>query len=243
MVAKLTTSEPGVLKSTERTFNGHSMTAALRRVMVCSPKSAGWDGDDKASHWRELGFLHPPDFAAAQKQHEDLCLQLELAGAKLVELATSQDLTLDAVYTHDASLITDNGLIVMNPGKTTRALEGQHHQRLCESLGIAILGEIVSPGTSEAGDIVWLHAKTLLVGNGYRTNAEGIRQLRKFLAPEGVEVISASLPYSTGPAACLHLMSLVSLLDEKTAVVDLPWLSVETVELLTTRGFRLIEID
>jgi N-dimethylarginine dimethylaminohydrolase len=38
-------------------------------------------------------------------------------------------------------------------------------------------------------------------------------------------------------------MSLVSLLDENTAVVDLPWLSVETVELLKTRGFRLIEID
>ena len=38
-------------------------------------------------------------------------------------------------------------------------------------------------------------------------------------------------------------MSLISLLDEKTAIVDLPWLAVETVEMLKSRGFLLIEID
>jgi N-dimethylarginine dimethylaminohydrolase len=35
----------------------------------------------------------------------------------------------------------------------------------------------------------------------------------------------------------------MSLLDEHTALVDLPWLAVETVELLKARGYRLIEID
>ncbi len=38
-------------------------------------------------------------------------------------------------------------------------------------------------------------------------------------------------------------MSLISLLDEHTALVDLPWLAVETVELLKSRGFKFIEID
>ena len=33
------------------------------------------------------------------------------------------------------------------------------------------------------------------------------------------------------------------MLDEQTILVDLPWLSVETVELLSARGFQLIEID
>jgi N-dimethylarginine dimethylaminohydrolase len=35
----------------------------------------------------------------------------------------------------------------------------------------------------------------------------------------------------------------MSLLDEHTVLVDLPWLAVETVELLRDRGFRFIEID
>ena len=38
-------------------------------------------------------------------------------------------------------------------------------------------------------------------------------------------------------------MSLISLLDERTALVDLPWLAVETVELLKGRGFSSVEID
>jgi len=38
-------------------------------------------------------------------------------------------------------------------------------------------------------------------------------------------------------------MSLISLLDDHTALVDLPWLAVETVELLQSRGFQFIEID
>ena len=35
----------------------------------------------------------------------------------------------------------------------------------------------------------------------------------------------------------------MSVLDEQTILVDLPWLAVETVELLKARGFRLIQID
>jgi N-dimethylarginine dimethylaminohydrolase len=67
--------------------------------------------------------------------------------------------------------------------------------------------------------------------------------MRALLAPHEVEVISAPLPYGHGPSECLHLMSLISLLDGHTALVDLPWLAVETVELLKARGFGFIEID
>ena len=91
--------------------------------------------------------------------------------------------------------------------------------------------------------MVWLDARTLLIGCGYRTNAEGIGQVRTLLAGHGVDVISAPLPYGAGPSACLHLMSLMSMLDEGTVLVDLPWLAVETVELLKSRGLGLIEID
>jgi N-dimethylarginine dimethylaminohydrolase len=91
--------------------------------------------------------------------------------------------------------------------------------------------------------MVWLDPKTLLVGHGFRTNAAGIAQMRALLVPEGVEVISAPLPYAAGPSCCLHLMSLISLLDERTVLVDLPWLAVETVELLKARGVQFIEID
>ena len=228
---------------TTAAFNGHSMVGNLQRVLVCSPRTAGWNVPDQVARWSDLGFHHSPDFAIAQSQHDALCRELRAAGAEILELAPAPELSLDAVYTHDASLATDLGLVVMRPGKPNRVVEGQHHGNFCARHGIPALAKIDAPGATEAGDILWLDAKTLVVGNGYRTNREGIAQLRSLLAPHGVDVLSAPLPYGPGPSACLHLMSLISLLDEKTALVDLPWLAVETVELLQARGFHFIAID
>lgn len=219
------------------------MVGRLQRVLVCSPRIAGWNQPDRVARWRELGFHHAPNFELAQSQHQALCREIESAGAELLELPPAEDLSLDAVYAHDASLATDFGLLVMRPGKANRVAEGPSHASFAASAGIPVFGSVVSPGTTEAGDIVWLDSKTLLIGHGYRTNAAGIAQIRELCAPKGVEVISAPLPYGPGPSACLHLMSLISLLDEKTALVDLPWLAVETVELLKHRGFNFVEIE
>ncbi|HET9306971.1 MAG TPA: arginine deiminase family protein, partial [Candidatus Sulfotelmatobacter sp.] len=219
------------------------MVGPLQRVMVCSPRTAGWSQPERVAYWRELGFHHAPNYAEALAQHETLCRQLQTAGAELVELPASGELSLDAVYAHDASLATDFGLILMRPGKVNRLAESEHHGAFGRQIGIPVFGKITAPGTTEAGDIVWLDSKTLLIGHGYRTNAAGIQQMRELLAPKGVAVISAPLPYGPGPSACLHLMSLISLLDEHTVLVDLPWMAVETVELVQSRGLRLIEIE
>ncbi len=219
------------------------MVGPLLRVLVCSPRSAGWDRPERAAPWKDLSFRHLPNFDLAQSQHESLCNQLSVAGAEIVELPPAPDLTLDAVYTHDSSFTTDCGLIVMRPAKLNRVAEGPRHQSFCETLSIPCVTTIASPGATEAGDILWLDSKTLLIGRGYRTNAPGILQLRELLAPKGIEVLSAPLPHGAGPSECLHLMSLISLLDDRTALVDLPWLAVETVELLQSRGFQFIEID
>ncbi len=229
------------------------MVGTLQRVLVSSPQAMGWNQPDRVGRWRELGFHHFPNFATAQSQHEKLCHELTAAGAEVIELVPAPELSLDAVYAHDASLATDFGLILMHPGKPNRVAEARQHGLLCEKHGIPTFGVITAPGTTEAGDILWLDgtrldgktldAQTLLIGHGYRTNATGIAQMRALLAPKDVEVLSAPLPYGPGPSACLHLMSLISLLDEQTALVDLPWLAVETVELLQSRGYKFIEID
>jgi N-dimethylarginine dimethylaminohydrolase len=229
--------------STALAFNGHSMTGSLLRVMVCSPRAAGWDQASLVEQWQQLGFHHPPNFEIAQAQHDALCRELTAAGAEILELPSSDQLSLDAVYAHDASFPTDFGLIVLRPGKANRLEEGPHQAVFCKSLNIPTLDTITAPARAEAGDILWIDSKTLLIGHGYRTNSEGIEQIRAMLAPRGIEVLSAPLPHGPGPSACLHLMTLISLLDEHTALVDLPWLAVENIELFESRGFRFIEID
>lgn len=219
------------------------MTAPLRQVLVCPPSHAGWNDPEKSAAWRDLGFHHPPNFAAAQSAHATLCHLLAQAGAEVLALPATAALTLDAVYTHDATLPTNQGVILMRPGKSTRVPEAKAQADYYAKLNIPVLSEIEVAATTEAGDMLWLDTRTLLVGHGYRTNKPGIDQLRTILVPHQIEVIHAPLPYGPGPAACLHLMSLMSMLDDQTILVDLPWLSVETVELLRTRNFHLIEID
>lgn len=227
------------------TFGGHSMSGPLMRVLVCCPEAAGWEhwAADGETGWRALGYLHAPAASLAGSQHRHLVKALEEAGAEVLCLPSAEGLTPDAVYAHDASLVTDHGAICMNMGKSSRSGEPGAHQSFYQSLGIPILGVIEEPGRTEAGDMVWLDHETLLIGEGYRTNASGIAQMRALLAPHRIEVLAAPLPYGPGPEACLHLMSLMSLLDEKVLLVDLPWLSVTTVEELTRRRFHMIPMD
>ena len=69
-----------------------SMTGVLRRVLVCPPYNAGWDHAASGA-WRELGFNHAPDFAAAQAEHDVLCHLLADAGAEVIALPPDQALT------------------------------------------------------------------------------------------------------------------------------------------------------
>jgi N-dimethylarginine dimethylaminohydrolase len=221
-------------------YGGQSMVAPLRRVAVCTPKAAGWEANGE--RWQELGYPHPINFVVARAQHEELRRVLEEAGAEVIELDGS-GLSLDAVYAHDASFMTDYGAICLNMGKPARGSEPARHREFYRQLGVQVAGEIRPPGTVEAGDMVWLNQKTLLVGRGYRTNGAGIEQLRALLGQRGVEVVAAPLPHGGGPGCCLHLMSLMSMLDDRTVLVDLPWLAAETVQLLCERGLRFVEID
>jgi N-dimethylarginine dimethylaminohydrolase len=223
-----------------KTFGGPSMSSPLKRVLVCSPDAAGWE---TGASWKSLGYFHHPDSAVATGQHRHLVQVLESVGAEVHFLPPGDALTLDAVYAHDASFPTDRGMILMHMGKPNRRAEAKEHARFFESIGVPILGRIEPPGLTEAGDMVWLDERTVLIGEGYRTNAEGIDQMRTLLDPLGVEVLSAALPHGPGPSACLHLMSLISVLDEKAAIVDLPWLAVPTVRLLEGRGFQLVPIE
>ena len=102
-------------------------------------------------------------------------------------------------------------------------------------------GRIAPPGRLEGGDLIWIDDRTLAVGRGYRTNVEGIRQLRALLGDE-VDVIEVPLPHWRGPGDVMHLMSLISPLDRDLAVVYSRLLPVPFREWLLERGMTLIEV-
>lgn len=218
-------------------FGGHSMIAPLKRVLVQrpAPSTSPTDGE-------RFNYLHPANDALALAEHEAFTNILTEAGIDVIVNHPAPDGLLDSIFVFDSSHITDEGAILTRPGKEVRRPEVEIARRAFEELDIPIIGEIQEPGTLEGGDLCWLDQNVLAVGEGYRTNAAGIDQLQVILQPLDVDIYRVALPHWHGEAECLHLLSLISPVDEQVAVVHLPLMATSFVQLLKSSGWTLIEI-
>jgi dimethylargininase len=221
----------------ETAFGGQSMTTTLRTVMVRRP-AATVGGDE----WQSFGYTRAIKHDAANREHRQFVEILTTQGIQVIEAGPDPTGHLDAIFAYDPSIIADAGAVLLRPGKDLRRDEPKFHEATYRELGIPILGTIVAPGTVEGGDTLWIDNKTLAIGRGYRTNFDGIRQLSAILSPHGIDVVPFDLPYGNGPAECLHLMSMISPIGDKTAVVYRQIMAVAFFEMLRERGWTFIDI-
>lgn len=211
-------------------FGAQNMVAPLKRVMVRRPGKAMANADPAKWH-----YAAPLSLRSLCDNHDAIVKVIRGAGADVLFLDDDDDGLADAVFTYDPSLVTNEGAIIMRMGKGLRCNESRVHREFYTRHDIPILGTIQEPGTIEAGDCLWLDTKTLCVGLGFRTNEAGLNQLREFLSPLGVAVCPYDLPFAGGAEGCLHLMSLISLLDHDLALVYLPLLPVRLYHFLKER--------
>ncbi len=226
----------------EKRVGGHSEVAPLRSVLLKHPRDAWRSREGIQSEWRALRYAGEPDFVRGAAEYEHLVELLAADGAELLFLPPDDRTGLDSIYARDAALATDGGLILCRMGKARRAGEPAAAGDFCRAAGLPVLGTIEAPGTVEGGDVLWLDRRTLAVGRGYRTNAEGIRRLRDLLRAQAIEVIEIPLPHGNGPDDVLHLMSLISPVDVSTLLVSSRFLPVPGRETLLGQGFRLLEV-
>jgi N-dimethylarginine dimethylaminohydrolase len=219
-------------------YGSQSMVAPLRRVLMRSAANAMRDASREEWHYGP-GF----DPAKAARQHARLAELVAAAGATIEWIDDREDGLSDSVFTHDPSLMSDHGAIVLSMGKALRRAEPALHEDTYRRLHIPVLGRINGPGQVEGGDCVWVDAKTLAIGRGVRTNQSGIQQMASLLAPPGIEVYGYDLPLWHGEAACLHLMSVISPLADDLALVYAPLLPTAFYQLLKARGVKLVEGD
>lgn len=220
-----------------KTYGSQSMVEPLKRVLVRRPDEAFGSADPEQWH-----YVSQPDLEKAQNEHDALVATLQEAGCKVLYHDAQLPEHADSIFTHDPVIVTDEGSIVLRMGKEQRRGEEAAIATRLESFGVPTLATLEGEAIAEGGDLMWLDHDTLAVGRGYRTNAEGLRQLTAALRPLGVETVEVQLPYGDGPDSCLHLMSLISMLDHDLAVVYLPLLPVPFVELLADRGIEMVEV-
>ena len=218
------------------------MVDPIRRVLMKHPREAYQNQNSLNDKSPQLNYYGVPNYNKTLADYESFTELLTSFGAEVHFLPSDDSTSLDSVYTHDPCVISNGGIILCNMGKEGRLSEPDAVKDYFESIDIPILGQIEAPGTLEGGDIVWLNERIVAVGEGYRSNAEGIQQFKALLRNLVDEVMSVPLPHWTGPGDCLHLMSNISPIDHDLYLVYSRLIPVPFRKYLLHQQIRLIEV-
>ncbi len=149
-----------------------------------------------------------PDLATMLAHHADYIAALRSTGATVIELDPLADYP-DSVFVEDTALCLPEGAVIMRPGAPSRLGEAA---AMAPHLG-ALYGEVLTidgPGFIEGGDILTTETE-ILVGRSARTDAAGIAELTRRVAPWGHVVREVHTP-----PGVLHFKTDCSLLDGET---------------------------
>jgi arginine deiminase len=223
-------------------LGSQSEIASLRTILLKHPSQAWLNQETVRAQWKALGYAEEPDYGRAVAEYDRFIEILRRYVQDIHFLPEDSRTGLDSIYVRDAALATRHGLVLCNMGKKLRRGEPAAVSDYCRAAVWPVLGAIRGPGSLEGGDVVWLDEQTLAVGHGYRTNAEGIRQLREILGGFVETVVEVPLPHWNGPRDVLHLMSLISPVDKGRLLVYSRLLPAPFRLWLLERGFELVEV-
>jgi len=220
----------------------HTEYGKIEELIIKKAGSAFISDPYIQSQWQALNFTTPPDLDRAKSEYNTFESILKQYVNTIHYMPADEALTLDSIYCRDSALNTDQGMIISEMGKAERKSEPAAMKSFCELHNIPILGDIEPPGTLEGGDLAWITEDTLAVGHTYRTNAEGIRQLKQLVLPLDIRVIEVDLPHFKGPNDVFHLMSILSPVDRDIAVVYSPLMPIRFRNYLLDLDYHLIEV-
>ena len=220
-----------------KNYGCQSMVTQLKKVLVKRP-----DEHFAVKDYKKWHYLDSPNLEDARSEHDAFVEILKRAGAEVLYHPNPQPNHADSIFTYDPAIVTEEGALILKMGKPLRKGEEAQMKLRLEQLNIPIHCTISGDATVEGGDLLWLNEGNLAVGQGFRTNAEGLRQIKDAMKPLGVEVTPVELPYFGGPEACLHLMSLISFVRSDLAVVYPPLIPVPFWRLLRGLGVTLLSV-
>jgi len=223
-------------------FGCKSEVGLIKLLLLKHPKEAFISQRNVQSQWEELGYNGCPEYHRALEEYDDFVSILRRYVSEIYFLPEDNHTGLDSIYVHDPVIMTGRGAVICNMGKEKRMGELDAVEEFLEESGIYCLGKIIGEGRLEGGDVVIFDEHTLAVGQGYRTNIEGIHQLKEITEEFIDEFVVVPLPHWKGPDDVLHLMSFISPVARDLAVVYSRIMPVPFREWLIQRDIKLIEV-
>lgn len=173
--------------------------------------------------------LGPPDYEKALGQHAEYVGALRECGLEVLILPPDERHP-DSTFVEDTALLTRDFAIIMNPGAPSRRGETAGIRDVLGSF-FADIGEVVDPGTVEAGDIM-MAGSHFFIGLSRRTNENGARQVIGYLKKHGMSGSTVRLEKS------LHLKTGAAYLEHNNMAACGEFLSKEEFQ-----GFNILKID
>lgn len=150
-----------------------------------------------------------PDLGRMRQHHADYIAALKSTGARVIELDALEDYP-DSLFVEDTALCLPEGAVIMRPGAPSRLGEAAEMMPQLEGLYGNVVRIEGADSFIEAGDILTTETE-ILVGRSARTNAAGIAELARLVAPWGQKVREVFTP-----PGVLHFKTDCSLLDDTT---------------------------
>jgi len=217
-------------------FGVSSMVSRLKTVGMLKPMEALKKADPIKWHY---GRAFDP--TTIETKYFSFIKILTKLNVEILWMTPKYNENADSIFTYDPSFMTQKGAILLSPGKSLRKGEEKIHEEFYGYYNIPIVGKLSDSAFAEGGDMFWVDKETLVIGKGFRTNQIAVEQIKSMLNIFDVEVVSFDLPFFLGQQACLHIMSLISIVDEKKALAYFSLLPVGLVNLLEKKGYDLIE--
>ena len=220
-------------------FGAQNMVSHLKKVLMKKPQNFMSKVD-----LQKWNYTFPLDQEILYENYNEFYKIIKNSGAEIVDLKlrNENEELCDSIFTHDPSLVLNDGAIILNMGKNLRKKETEEHTNFYNEEKIPIIGKVINDGTVEGGDCLWINKKTLLVGEGHRTNKIGIEQLDDIVKRHSVKLISIKLPRYNNENSCFHLMSLISMLDDNLAIACISLLPEDLSNLLKENDIEIIKI-
>jgi dimethylargininase len=186
-----------------------------------------------------FGDREPVDVGLAREQWGRYVDELVRAGWETLTVEPADDCP-DAVFVEDPVLVHGGIAVLTRPGAPSRRGEVAGVAAAIHRLGLPAV-ELEPPATLDGGDVLVV-GSTLYVGQGGRTNAAGIQELRRLFGPLGFRVLA--VPVRT----VLHLKSAVTALPDGTVIghrplVDHPELFPRFLEVPEPSGAHVVLLD
>lgn len=187
---------------------------------------------------KKLSMHEIPDVNIMREEFDAIKEMYEANGVKVYLMEELDEDCPNGIFCRDLVNGTPNGALLSRMGINVRSPEVKCAARQLGKIGVPIAKSVTGMGTFEGACLIWIDKETIIVGQGTRSNEDGVKQVEDELRNQGVKnIIKVQIPRNG-----VHLDGFIAIADYDVAVL-FPYITPNHVyDELKRRGFRIVEI-